>query len=300
MDENTKKLLSQIKPLTDFPKTPYQPNIEVDSIRFRWINAQCYQFELPDGKVLMTDPFFPQHPKAWVDKDAPMLGLNDLGRVDYVAIGHSHYDHTDNLPEIFKENSPIVICDRIYARELSSAYAFPEFNICPVLPGQTYQFDSFKLETVQAKHNDLGSPCDLEGKFFGRPENPSFGPLNSYGSLFNLSYLFTLKNNNFRLGFSVGIDVSTMVDAWKNSGMNLLVRQRLLYIHPEEYAKECEEIGGQLILPMHHDACFEYNADMNAFTQRVNDLLDEDGRRMRMFNPQRLKWYTLKSGISLD
>lgn len=291
--------LSQIKALNDFPETPYQENGTAQSLRFRWIHGQCFQFQLPDGKVLMTDPFFPQNPKAWTRENTPLLDVENLGTVDYVTINHSHFDHTANLADVFKKSSPIVICDRIFARELSSAYQIPEYRICPIVPGMSYHFKSFQLDTVQGWHNDIGSCCDLEGNIFKDPENSMVGPLNSYGCMFNTSFLFTLTNN-FRIGFAAGVDVDTMADAWKKNGPNLLLRQRLVYAAPEEYTKDCEALNGQLIVPMHHDACFEWNSDMNAYANEVNRLLAQDGSHMKMFNPQRMKWYTIKIGITLD
>ena len=199
-----------IKALNDFPETPYEPTASQNVLEFRWIHGQCFQFRLPDGKVLMTDPFLPQNPKAWRRENTPVLDLNELGPVDYVTINHSHFDHTSDLPAVFKENSPIVICDRIFARELSAAYQVPEYNIWPIVPGMTYQFDSFRLDTVAGKHNDIGGPCDLEGARFGDPENTMVGPLNSYGCLFNTSFLFTLTNH-YRIGFAAGVDVKGML-----------------------------------------------------------------------------------------
>ena len=184
-----------IKALNALPETPYEPTVSQNVLEFRWIHGQCFQFRLPDGKVLMTDPFLPQNPKAWRRENTPVLDLNELGPVDYVTINHSHFDHTSDLPAVFKENSPIVICDRIFTRELSAAYQVPEYNIWPIVPGMTYQFDSFRLDTVAGKHNDIGGPCDLEGARFGDPENTMVGPLNSYGCLFNTSFLFTLTTD---------------------------------------------------------------------------------------------------------
>lgn len=289
--------LSQIKALNDFPETPYQSGTTVPSVRFRWIHGQCFQFELPDGKVLMTDPFFPQNPKAWTRENTPMFDLTDMGRVDYVTINHSHFDHTSNLPDVFRANSPVVICDRIFARELSAAYQIPEYNICPIVPGMTYRFPSFRLDTVQGKHNDIGGPCDLGGARFADSENPMVGPLNSFGCLFNTSFLFTLSNN-FRIGFGAGVDIAAMAEAWRDNGPDLLLRQRLVYAKPDEYARDCEALGGQLIVPMHHDASFDWNSDMNAYSEEVNRLLAQDGSHLRMFNPKRLKWYTVQTGIS--
>ena len=83
--------LDQIIPLQDTPKTPYQTSIAVPILRFRWIHAQCFQFELPGGKILMTDPFFPQNPKAWKEVCTPAFDADELGKVDYVTINHSHF-----------------------------------------------------------------------------------------------------------------------------------------------------------------------------------------------------------------
>ena len=246
-----------IKALNDFPETPYEKAASQNVLEFRWIHGQCFQFRLPDGKVLMTDPFLPQNPKAWRRENTPVLDLNELGPVDYVTINHSHFDHTSDLPAVFKENSPIVICDRIFARELSAAYQVPEYNIWPIVPGMTYQFDSFRLDTVAGKHNDIGGPCDLEGARFGDPENTMVGPLNSYGCLFNTSFLFTLTNH-YRIGFAAGVAVKGMAAAWKGIGIDLLLRQRLVYAKPKEYAEDCKLLGGQLIVPMHHDACIRH------------------------------------------
>ena len=38
--------LDKIIPLQETPKTPYQTSIAVPILRFRWIHAQCFQFEL--------------------------------------------------------------------------------------------------------------------------------------------------------------------------------------------------------------------------------------------------------------
>ena len=94
--------LDKIIPLQETPKTPYQTSIAVPILRFRWIHAQCFQFELPGGKILMTDPFFPQNPKAWKEVCTPAFDADELGKVDYVTINHSHFDHTANLPDLFK------------------------------------------------------------------------------------------------------------------------------------------------------------------------------------------------------
>lgn len=292
--------LDKIIPLQETPKTLYQTSIAVPILRFRWIHAQCFQFELPGGKILMTDPFFPQNPKAWKEVCTPAFDADDLGKVDYVTINHSHFDHTANLPDLFKQARPTVICDRIFARELSAAFQVPEACIRPIVPGLTYHFDDFTLNTFSGNHTDLGTVSNFDGgKMFADPENPMIGPLNSYGCLYNTNYAFTLKNGFF-IGFAAGVDLTDLQAAWKNRRPGLLLRQRIATASAESYAEECASLGAQLVLPMHQDASCAENSDMNLFAQKVNGRLVQKNCTARMFNPQRLKWYSLESRICLD
>lgn len=292
--------LDKIVPLQETPKTPYQTSIAVPILRFRWIHAQCFQFELPGGKILMTDPFFPQNPKAWKEVCTPAFDADELGKVDYVTINHSHFDHTANLPDLFKQARPTVICDRIFARELSAAFQVPEACIRPIVPGLTYHFDDFTLNTFSGNHTDLGTVSNFDGgKMFADPENPMIGPLNSYGCLYNTNYAFTLKNGFF-IGFAAGVDLTDLQAAWKNRRPGLLLRQRIATASAESYAEECASLGAQLVLPMHQDASCAENSDMNLFAQKVNGRLVQKNCTARMFNPQRLKWYSLESRICLD
>lgn len=292
--------LDKIIPLQETPKTPYQTSIAVPILRFRWIHAQCFQFELPGGKILMTDPFFPQNPKAWKEVCTPAFDADELGKVDYVTINHSHFDHTANLPDLFKQARPTVICDRIFARELSAAFQVPEACIRPIVPGLTYHFDDFTLNTFSGNHTDLGTVSNFDGgKMFADPENPMIGPLNSYGCLYNTNYAFTLKNGFF-IGFAAGVDLTDLQAAWKNRRPGLLLRQRIATASAESYAEECASLGAQLVLPMHQDASCAENSDMNLFAQKVNGRLVQKNCTARMFNPQRLKWHSLESRICLD
>lgn len=70
-----------------------------------------------------------------------------------------------------------------------------------------------------------------------------------------------------------GIDNLNQAEAWRNSQPNLLLHQRMVYTTPEDYAQEVISLGGQLVLPIHHETAFAFNADMQKFTEEVNGLL---------------------------
>ena len=124
-------------------------------------------------------------------------------------------------------------------------------------------------------------------------------PLDQYGSLFNTNFMLTLPNG-YKIGFAAGIDNLNQAEAWRNSQPNLLLHQRMVYTTPEDYAQEVISLGGQLVLPIHHETAFAFNADMQKFTEEVNGLLAARSAACRMFNPKRMKWYTVQTGICED
>lgn len=230
------------------------------------------------------------------------LGCSTNSSLHLPAIAHEagYKLDTANLPDLFKQARPTVICDRIFARELSAAFQVPEACIHPIVPGLTYHFDDFTLNTFSGNHTDLGTVSNFDGgKMFADPENPMIGPLNSYGCLYNTNYAFTLKNGFF-IGFAAGVDLTDLQAAWKNRRPGLLLRQRIATASAESYAEECASLGAQLVLPMHQDASCAENSDMNLFAQKVNGRFVQKNCTARMFNPQRLKWYSLESRICLD
>ena len=36
----------------------YQSMAQSDALQIRWISVQCYEIVLPNGKVIVTDPFY--------------------------------------------------------------------------------------------------------------------------------------------------------------------------------------------------------------------------------------------------
>ena len=106
--------------------------------------------------------------------------------------------------------------------------------------------------------------------------------------------------NHFKVGFAAGTDNLNQAEAWRNNGPNLLLHQRMVYTKPEDYAAEVMQLGGQMVLPIHHETSFTINADMAQFTDEVNKILATHGYAGRMFNPQRLKWYKVQTSICAE
>ncbi len=288
--------LSNIVPLNE--NVDYECQETVSQLRLRWVQAQCYEIKLPNGKTIITDPFF-----GGGKIQAPFpITADDLEGCDYIVLNHSHIDHVLNVPDLYKRFHPLILCDTRFAFELSKAFDIPFGSIFPVQEGGQYVFDDFRVRVSATIHNPVaGDSAIRRMKTAGRTLE-EFGvdgtaDLTKVGSLCNLNYLFTLPNQ-YRIGFAAGVDMLNMQEAWRNCGPNLLLRQRMVTATAEEYASDIIKLGGAITVPMHHETAFSYNCNMSEFMEKVNQELISAGYNGRALNPKRMKWYTVFSGIS--
>ena len=298
--KNVNHLLNAITQLDE--SVTYETQVCSPQLKIRWINANMVQVLLPTGKTLITDPFFAEGlPGSAASFHIPVeITVNDFEACDYIFLNHAHPDHYLNIRELVDKFKPLVFVDAMYAHELSRTMGIELAYIFPVEVGHSYRFPDFRLDTYHGTHNPLtgigfGNYSFTE-KLFGVKGTEA---LDQYGSLFNTNFMLTFENG-FRLGFAAGTDNLNQADFWKTCKPNLLLHQRMVYTKPEDYAEEVMMLGSQLVMPIHHETSYAHNANMKTFTDEVNALLQEKGAAVRMFNPQRMKWYTVHFGISLD
>lgn len=279
----------------------YVEGIETKPIQIRWVQCQCFEIKLPDGKTLITDPFYQEPiPGKMQQFHLPFpISVDDFEACDYIIINHAHMDHYLGVKEIFQRFQPMIICNSHFAMELSKTYDIPYSHIFAFENGSSHYFESFQLDTVRGSHNPLKgitANSTLNTKHIFNTIDTDV--LDSFGCLFNTNYLFSFANG-FRLGFASGINMQDTIEAWRNKKPNLLMRQRMVTTTEEEYAKECMALGGQLILPMHHESSFAHNADTNLFIKKVNTALTVYNSAAQAINLKRMQWYTVSMGIQM-
>ncbi len=285
-------LFSQIVNLKE--NVEYLTSDNSGQLKIRWVNGNMAEMKLPGGQTFITDPYY-------IDKKIPFeITADDFCACDYIFLNHAHPDHYLNLKELVDKFHPLIFVDSTYAHEVSRTLEIELAYIFPVEVGHSYYFPGFRLDTYHGTHNALtgirfGNYSYTE-KLFGVKGTEA---LDQYGSLFNTNFMLTLSNG-FKIGFAAGADSLNQAEAWRYNKPNLLLHQRLVYTTPEEYADEVISLGGQLVMPVHHEAAYAMCADMQAYTEKVNSILTEKGCACRMFNPERMKWYSIGMGISLD
>ena len=297
---------------------PYVTSLASQALRIRWISVQCYEMVLPNGKVIVTDPFYwdmshfdglgdlTKNQKMEKDIYAQTgFSADDFTGGDYMILNHVHGDHSNLVGELWNRFYGRVLVPADCAMEVAKAYDIPYAAIYPLYPGNTYYFDDFTLKVYPGAHDNRAF---REGKF-QRPSDPRslydgsegfgiacpslLGPL---GSMYNFNFMIETRNN-YRIDFSAGRDFEEHVAHVREEKPNLMLRHRIRSYSPEQYADMIEELGAQLMMPLHHNNARAAGEDLNDYMKKVNEVLIRRGSAARVFNPEPYRWYQICTSI---
>ncbi|MDO4267282.1 MAG: MBL fold metallo-hydrolase [Eubacteriales bacterium] len=297
---------------------PYVSKMDSTALKLRWISVQCYEIRLPGGKVLVTDPFY------WdishfdgitnLTKNQKMekqvyaqsgFSADDFTGADYILLNHVHGDHSNLTGELWNRFYGRVLVPADCAMEVAKTYDIPYGAIYPLYPGNTYYFEDFTLKTYPGAHDNRAfrdgifkRPSDPGALYhgsegFGIPCPSLLGPL---GAMYNLNFLIETKNN-YRIDFSAGRDFEEHLEHARKERPNLMLRHRIRSYTPEQYADMIEQMGAQLMLPLHHNNARASGEDLNAYMRNVNDILISRNSTARVFNPEPYRWYQICTSI---
>lgn len=300
--------------------TPYETEAHSTCIRIRWISVQCYEIVLPNGKVIVTDPFIwdgknlegkeltkseQRHLKTYAQTG---FTVDDFTGADYMILNHIHADHSNIAGKLWDKFMGRVLVPGECAFEFARVYNIPHGAIYPIHPGNTYYFDDFTLKTYPGAHDNRS----FRDGFFKRPDDPSneyeasdvFGvpypnQTLALGYMYNINFMIETANN-YKIDFSAGRDYEEHQRHMLEEKPNLMLRHRIRSYPPEYYAKQLEMMGAQFMMPLHHNNARAQDEDLNLYFQKVNEILKSHGSSARAFNPEPYKWYTIQTSIIAD
>lgn len=128
---------------------------------------------------------------------------------------------------------------------------------------------------------------------FGIENNKS---LDELGSLFMLNYVIT-TDNNYKIAYSSGQNFEDYAHHMDVVQPNIMLRHRIRTYSADEFAGQCERVGAQLVLPLHHNNALKIGQDLNAYFIDVNKVLKAHGSTARAFNPKPYQWYNFSISI---
>ena len=281
--------------------------MQAESVSCRWINCQCFEIKLPNGKTIVTDPCYDYKKNP----DAPLADLfrlegfktEDLEGCDYVILNHTHGDHIANLGQVIERFSPKVICHSGVAGEIAQVYQDMELtSIYPVDYDGAYYFDGFKMETFHGEHKPqrfTWRRTMAEGDIIS--QDSRLTRLHALGGLFNMNYLLTL-DNGFRIAF-VGGASDGMEERLRTLRPNIALRNKISNDMDVEHVAEdwlefMEQSCAQFVVPMHFEVWENQNPGFSEKTFKLaNEMAVKGGLACRILSPKRTKWYRVNMNI---
>ena len=267
--------------------------------RFRWINGQCFEFRLPNGKYLITDPWY--QCEGSMGRTCPEdFSTDDLEGCDYLVINHCHGDHIANLQDVYDRFHPVVITHSAACMEIAKTFHIPLTSIYPVDFDGTYYFDGFMMEPYHGVHHALSwNYEETKATFESLPVSPE---LNVLGGMFNMNFVLTTEQG-FRIAFIGGNDDGMLKRLQNKEKPNLVIRNKMASSKhkdtaAEQFSKWFSEIDVPILVPMHHENWLVDDPEFtkNLFSQ-MNQYMVANKKIGRVASMDRCRWYTVNVSV---
>jgi phosphoribosyl 1,2-cyclic phosphodiesterase len=269
--------------------------MEINGFKFRYINSQCYEFILPNGKHIVTDPYISVENLHGFRK----FSVDEIEQCDYILLTHTHFDHTTDIGYLSKKFNPKLFVGDNACVELAK-YSKAELGMFyPISNMQTYELADFKLTAVRGKHFPMKGDYEM-GLHIAEDLVPNHGELNVIGSIDTYDFCITL-NNNVRIMFVSGFDdldnINTIAREFRP---NVVIRHTAGCWTGYHCAELISKFNAQLALPNHHDNLYngKWGKTMDDFTKEIQDGLRALNCDTQFLNPEPYQWYTVSLGIS--
>ena len=295
-------------------------------VKIRWNGFAFYEIVLPNGKVILTDPYQYRIDKRMCAEES-YVKFNDrkasdtVSGCDYVLLTHAHMDHAADLPDIMGKYhwARLVVPDTSAAGLLiEQGYNTLSRNIQIVGDQDKLVFDDFSIECYRGRHTILG-PADMEKpRFANSMEEAPYWEQKKYqnedGS-FNyqeasLRIWSTLEFRNYKIITKEGLkifiwggQISEDFRRWQYTGMKpdvMLVQIAATNVgnsreHPDasELAGFISDVEPQLMIPIHQEKFTRSQLDQ--IGTQCEDYFASEGKKIRYLNPQAYQWYSVSA-----
>lgn len=124
-----------------------------DRVSLRWLGCAAWKIEY-QGHALLVDPWISRNPWA---RPPMVVSADKLFPADAALLGHGHFDHAADLPELTRERALPVYAEAGTARLLETR-GVPHANLRPVQKGWKGQVGPFGLRAYPIQHVHYGLP----------------------------------------------------------------------------------------------------------------------------------------------
>jgi L-ascorbate metabolism protein UlaG (beta-lactamase superfamily) len=150
-------------------------------VNFTWFGTNGWEITWANRKILI-DPWFGRfdsgffrpgqfNPQTPLSTNQDVLDAH-IDRADQILIGHGHWDHAADLPQIARKTGAMLIGSESHVSALLAA-GVPAAQLVRVKGGENMQFDGYSIEVFPGLHS-LGPTKQYNppGHLFSVPANP--------------------------------------------------------------------------------------------------------------------------------
>lgn len=274
--------------------------------QLRWLNNAGFEIILPTGSHLLVDP--------WLDEAMIYpFPLDQLERVDYVLLTHTHFDHADSVGRIQERfpKSAIFVGD-LSADALCMEQGLNVERLFRVRHGETYQFDEVKIEAIGARHTE-STTGNYWSKGYCIRKDGIRSPANWYGSLEMLNYRITASDGSRILVWGGMVTEEQIYRLKEYRGNDVAV----MHVSPKQdfsmFSRLVDAIQPKVVIPHHYDiwdTLFQKDPEImkglpippdqlnaDAVLQIIKNNIERDCPTTEFFIPEHHKWY--RFGLSV-
>ena len=192
------------------------------------------------GTRILLDPFLSGIPEHHL-KPSP-VSIDELGRVDIIAVTHASKDHLGETFEVMKHGDSMLVCS-VDVKHHANVLGYSDERIVLVVSGASYRHDDVTIKALDARHVSWSF---LNGQ-------PMMGPA--------LSYLIQVDGEPtiyFGGDTSITYDMKLFGElyhpdiAMVGVGGALIQGRTLEEMTPSEAALAVEFLGASTAIPMHY------------------------------------------------
>ncbi len=290
--------------------------LSVSSLKVRYFAFNALEIKMPDGKTLVVDPCLEKEGHFSCGYD-----VDDLEGCDYVFLNHSHGDHAASLGKLYDKYHPLIMAHAVTSFNLARLYDIPYIRFIPFVNGDEYDFDSFKIQVVPGRHNNL-----VPGNFMVRPSgrrdelcgtrvmNMKHGSelekeLGDMGTMYGSNFLLTTANN-LRVGFyagNAGMEDPQEKNLWTRLRPDVIFAHRAKFTtgnlsasqSVQKMADVLEITGARILIPIHIEDAYSGKYDPTEYVYQVNKACEERNILGRMMFMERGQWYQFSTMVSI-
>ena len=286
-----------------------------NSIKMRTFGCgQFHEFVLPNGKVLLIDPYwgFGKNPDGYYDDGLWGHDPDEITGADYIILTHTHLDHDKEVAYYTEKYDSLVISPAMSAESVLHFHNIGCDNLFLAFPYEELAFKDLTVKVFPAKHCNLGSRYNPDYDLsFERHGLAGHKGCDDWGSIESYDYLITTKDG-FQILLANGRDIytSTYLESQKICP-DLLIRQAEVKYEEgpkkgqmysaEDYAELCARFRATMAIPTHYDSVCKKYGGKEWLDNFYADVAAEYKKLVPggfFFFPEVWKWYSIGLDIS--